>query len=168
MVEEQIESLRGVRQLLAGGDVLSVPHVRKALEGLPGCQLINGYGPTENTTFTCCHPIRAPLPDGRSIPIGRPIANTQVFVLDEHLQPAPLGVPGELCISGDGLARGYLNAPELTAEKFVPNPFSKSRAGVSPARDGEAGGTDLRRLGRQDACPGLTRLYKTGDLVRWL
>ena len=104
MVEEQLESLRGVRQLLAGGDVLSVPHVRKALEGLPGCQLINGYGPTENTTFTCCHPIRAPLPDGRSIPIGRPIANTQVFVLDEHLQPAPLGVPGELCISGDGLA----------------------------------------------------------------
>src|SRR5207245_4369601 len=102
MVEDQLDGLRGVRQLLSGGDVLSVPHVQKALAGLPGCQLINGYGPTENTTFTCCHRITAPCPKDRPIPIGRPIANTQVYVLDEQLQPVPIGVPGELCIGGDG------------------------------------------------------------------
>src|SRR6185295_7550963 len=70
MIEEQAHSLRGVRQLLAGGDVLSGPHVKRALEELPGCRLINGYGPTENTTFTCCHPITNANVEGRSIPIG--------------------------------------------------------------------------------------------------
>src|SRR5207245_14330 len=100
-----------------------------------GCRLINGYGPTENTTFTCCHRITAPCPADRPIPIGRPIANTQVYVLDEQLQPVPIGVPGELCIAGDGLARGYLNSPDLTAEKFVLNPF-RVAAGVPPAVEG--------------------------------
>jgi amino acid adenylation domain-containing protein len=147
MVEENLDGLRNVRQLLAGGDVLSVPHVQKALERLSGCQLINGYGPTENTTFTCCHRIIEPCSDGRTIPIGRPIANTEVYVLDDLLQPVPIGVPGELCTGGDGLARGYLNRPELTAEKFVANPF-QSRAGVPPAPTGE-------------------RLYRTGDMARW-
>jgi amino acid adenylation domain-containing protein len=141
MVEHQLHNLRQVKQLLAGGDVLSVPHVEKALQGLPGCQLINGYGPTENTTFTCCHHVTLPLSGSRSIPIGRPIANTQVYVLDEHLQPAPIGIPGELFTGGDGLATGYLNRPGLTAEKFVPHPFATE--------------------------PG-ARLYQTGDLVRWL
>jgi amino acid adenylation domain-containing protein len=141
MVEEQIESLKNVRQLLAGGDVLSVPHVKRALQHLPGCKLINGYGPTENTTFTCCHPITPEDCARRSIPIGRPIANAQVYVLDDYLQPVPMGVPGELHAGGDGLALGYLNQSNLTAEKFIRNPFG----------DGwEA------------------RLYKTGDLVRWL
>ncbi|HXF10665.1 MAG TPA: amino acid adenylation domain-containing protein, partial [Desulfuromonadaceae bacterium] len=139
MIEENIISLRGVRQLLAGGDVLSVAHVRRAIEQLPGCQLINGYGPTENTTFTCCHRIRNA--DRRSIPIGRPIANTQVYVLDPYGQPVPVGVPGELFAGGDGLALGYINQPQLTAEKFVGNPFSN-----------ETG----------------AKLYRTGDLVRWL
>jgi len=141
MVEEQFDGLKTVRQLLAGGDVLSVPHVQKVLAELPGCHLINGYGPTENTTFTCCHRITAPLAANRTIPIGKPIANTQVCVLDERLQPLPVGVPGELYAAGDGLARGYLNRPELTAEKFIPHPFSDE--------------------------PG-ARLYNTGDLVRWL
>jgi len=141
MVEEQLDSLRNVRQLLAGGDVLSVPHVVRALEQLPRAQLINGYGPTENTTFTCCHRITAPPLAGRSVPIGRPIANTQVYILDAQMQPVPMGVPGELFAGGDGLARGYLNRPELTAEKFVPHPFSPD--------------------------PG-ARLYRTGDLARWL
>lgn len=141
MIEEQCESLRDVRQLLAGGDVLSVPHVRRALKSLPCCRLINGYGPTENTTFTCCHEITDGSLARGSVPIGRPIANTQVYVLDEHLQPVPAGIPGELYTGGDGLARGYLNRPELTAERFVPHPFSN---------DSNA------------------RLYKTGDLVRWL
>jgi aspartate racemase len=142
MVDQQIESLQGVRQLLAGGEALSVPHVTKALRDLPDCQLINGYGPTENTTFTCCHRIPASWPGGQSVPIGRPIANTQVFILDKHFEPTPIGVPGELWIGGDGLADGYFNRPELTSEKFVANPFS------------DPGGR--------------TRLYRSGDLARWL
>jgi amino acid adenylation domain-containing protein len=138
MVDEQIEDLKGVRQLLAGGDVLSVGHVKKVLEEITGLRLINGYGPTENTTFTCCYPITEPSLVGISVPIGRPIANTQVYLLDDHLQPVPVGVPGELYIGGDGLARGYLNRSELTAERFILNPFSNE--------------------------PG-ARLYKTGDLA---
>ncbi len=140
MVETQMESLRGVRQLLAGGDVLSVPHVEKVLRELPGCRLINGYGPTENTTFTCCHTVKRGEPLGASVPIGRPIANTRVFILDRNRQPVPIGVPGELYIGGDGVARDYFRRPELTAEKFVPSPFGG---------DGEK------------------RLYGTGDRARY-
>jgi aspartate racemase len=139
MVDEELDSLRGLRQLLSGGDVLSVPHVRRALSELKGCRLINGYGPTENTTFTCCYPMTDPEQVGASVPIGRPISNTQVYLLDAHMQPVPIGVPGELYTGGDGLARGYFNRPELTAERFVRSPF---------------GG------------PG-ERLYKTGDLARY-
>ena len=127
MVDSQIESLRGVRQLLAGGDVLSVPHVEKALRELPDCRLINGYGPTENTTFTCCHALRRDQPLGGSVSIGRPIANTCVFILDRNRQPVPIGVPGELYIGGDGLARDYFRCPELTAEKFVVDPLGGDR-----------------------------------------
>ncbi len=141
MVDSQLSSLKNVRQLLAGGDVLSVPHVKKVLQELKGCTLINGYGPTENTTFTCCHKITDSTQLGNSVPIGRPIANTQVYLLDKKLQSVPIGVPGELYIGGDGLARGYFNRPDLTDEKFIPNPFSN-------------------KLG--------SRLYKTGDKARYL
>ena len=141
MVEEQLESLRGLKHLLAGGDVLSPPHVARASRELTGCQLINGYGPTENTTFTSCYRVPRDWPEERVVPIGQPISNTRVYVLDPRLAPVPVGVPGELYIAGDGLADGYLNQPELTAKKFVPNPF-------------EAGPS--------------SRLYRTGDLVRWL
>jgi aspartate racemase len=140
MVETQIDGLRGVRQLLAGGDVLSVPHVERVLRELPDCRLINGYGPTENTTFTCCHTVRRDEPLGASVPIGRPIANTRVFILDDWRQPVPIGVPGELYIGGDGLARDYYRRPELTAQRFLPNPFG-----------GE----------------GEKRLYRTGDRARF-
>ncbi|HPU56490.1 MAG TPA: amino acid adenylation domain-containing protein, partial [Verrucomicrobiota bacterium] len=140
MVDEQLEDLRGVRQLLAGGDVLSVPHVAKLIRNVPECRLINGYGPTENTTFTCCFPVPSFWRPRRSVPIGRPIRGTQVFVLDEQLEPVPTGVPGELCIAGEGLALGYLNQPELTAERFVSNPFGP---------------------------PG-SRMYRSGDRVRLL
>ncbi|MBD2250457.1 non-ribosomal peptide synthetase [Nostoc parmelioides] len=141
MVEEQIEHLKSLRQLLAGGDVLSMYHVKKIIEELPNCQLINGYGPTENTTFTCCHKITVDDLTKDSIPIGRPIANTQVYILDDVLQLVPIGIAGELYIGGDGLARGYLNQPDLTAEKFIQNPFSDDPD---------------------------SRLYKTGDRARWL
>jgi amino acid adenylation domain-containing protein len=138
MVDERIEDLRPLRQLIAGGDVLSVSHVQKVLSTLLNCQLVNGYGPTENTTFTCCYPI-SKLDGLTSVSIGRPIANTQVYILDADLQPVPIGVPGELYIGGDGLAQGYLNRPDLTLEKFIPNPFATSG-----------------------------KLYRTGDLVRYL
>jgi amino acid adenylation domain-containing protein/thioester reductase-like protein len=141
MVDENIDALKPLHQLLAGGDILSVPHVQKFLQNVENCQLINGYGPTENTTFTCCYQIPTSLSPDVSVPIGRPIANTQVYILDKYLQPLPIGVPGELYISGAGLARGYFNCPELTQEKFIPNPFEKARG---------------------------SRLYKTGDLARYL
>jgi amino acid adenylation domain-containing protein len=141
MVDERLEDLKPLRQLLAGGDVLSVPHVQKFLLKRGQCKLINGYGPTENTTFTCCYPLTEPTQFSNSVPIGRPIANTQVYVLSAQLQPVPIGVPGELYIGGDGLARGYFNRPDLTDEKFIPNPFSN-------------------KLGE--------RLYKTGDKARYL
>lgn len=145
MVDERIEDLKPLKQLLAGGDVLSVPHVQKVLRELPGCTLINGYGPTENTTFTCCYPIATLDQFSNSIPIGRPIANTFVYLLDPHLQPVPIGVPGELYTGGSGLAKGYLNRPELTAERFIPNPFSEGK--ITEAAN---------------------HLYKTGDLARYL
>ncbi|HEY3570037.1 MAG TPA: amino acid adenylation domain-containing protein [Thermoanaerobaculia bacterium] len=126
MVESRLEDLAGLRQLLAGGDVLSVPHVRRVRERFPGLRLINGYGPTEGTTFTCCHTIgeeRGHRGPDASVPVGRPIRNTWIHVLsgDGKLQPA--GAAGELLAGGDGLARGYLARPDLTAEAFVPDPF---------------------------------------------
>ncbi len=124
MVEQRVDDLRPVRQLLAGGDVLSPPHVQKALEILEDGMIINGYGPTESTTFTCCYRMQKGYRTSGSIPIGRPISNTTVHVLDEERRPVPLGSPGELWIGGDGLAHGYLNQPELTRQKFVPDPFS--------------------------------------------
>jgi amino acid adenylation domain-containing protein len=139
MLEEHPDSLRGVKQLLTGGEALSVPHIHKALRQLPDTQLINGYGPTENTTFTCCYPI-SDQNYSNSIPIGKPIANTQVFIVDKNHQPLPVGGVGELVTSGAGLARGYLNRPSLTAEKFI----------------------EVDIFGKRE------RIYKTGDLARWL
>ena len=140
MVDEHLEDLRGVRQLIAGGDVLSVQHVRRVIGELAPCRMISGYGPTENTTFTNCHAIaEADLASG-FVPIGRPIANTRVYILDEQMRPVPIGIPGEIHTTGHGLARGYLGLPGLTAEKFIPDPFSSKPDG---------------------------RLYQTGDRARW-
>src|SRR5205085_6412937 len=106
MVDERLEELSGVRQLLAGGDVLSAAHVERVRRELPQCRLINGYGPTEGTTFTCCQSVTEKV--GTTVRIGRPIANTEVYILDERQEPVPLGVSGELYLGGEGLARGYL------------------------------------------------------------
>jgi amino acid adenylation domain-containing protein/non-ribosomal peptide synthase protein (TIGR01720 family) len=141
MALHQGEALATVRQVLAGGDVLPVQRVREHLARIAeGAVLINGYGPTENTTFSATHTLRAGDTVGRSVPIGRPLTNSTTYVLDAAMQPVPAGVPGELYVGGDGLAWGYLNRPDLTSERFVHNPF--------------------------DATPG-ARLYRTGDRVRW-
>ena len=139
IVDRKIESLKNVRQLLVGGDVVSPLHVRRVYESNPNVTIINGYGPTENTTFTCCFTIPRDWPEDRAIPIGRAIRNTQVYVLDENLQPMPVGASGELFCGGDGLSHGYWNKPDLTAQSFVAHPFF---AGA--------------------------RLYRTGDRVRLL
>ncbi len=147
VVDDDPAHLRGLRELLIGGEALSVPHVRRAIAALPGTQIINGYGPTECTTFTATHRIPADLAaDARSVPIGRPITDTPVHVLSPTMQPLPIGLVGELYVGGRGLARGYLKRDELTARSFVPNPFA------DPAEP-----TDHD-----------TRLYRTGDLVRRL
>ncbi len=140
MVTEHLEALRPLKQLLAGGDVLSLNHVRRVVTALPALRLINGYGPTENTTFTCCHRITLESLASGTVPIGRPIANTRVYLLDAMKKPVPPGVSGELYAAGDGLALGYLNAPEQTAEKFLEHTFENGRT---------------------------ERLYRTGDLARY-
>ena len=119
VIDDDPSCLRGVRQLLIGGEALSVSHVKKGQAALPDTNIINGYGPTESTTFTCCYAIPRELENVSSIPIGTPIGNTTVYVLDEHRQLVPMGVAGELYIGGEGLAFGYRNRPELTEEKFV-------------------------------------------------
>lgn len=142
IVSEAPETLQGVAQVLTGGEVLSVAHIRRASEHLAGTELINGYGPTECTTFSTTYSIPLPLPaEWTSIPIGRPIVNTQVYILNRDLQPVPVGESGELYIGGLGVARGYLNQPKLTAERFIPNPFTNDPEDI---------------------------LYKSGDVVRYL
>jgi amino acid adenylation domain-containing protein len=178
MVDERIEDLKGVRQLLAGGDVLSVPHVQKLLIEAPNCQLINGYGPTENTTFTCCFAIAPDSQITNSVPIGRAIANTQVYILDRHLQPVPIGVPGELYAGGAGLARGYLNRPDLTAERFIDFRLPILDFGLNSEqqlndRELPVDSFELnheKQLHPQSKISNFPsiHLYKTGDLARYL
>ena len=141
VVDEDPECLAPLRQLDLGGEALSVPHVARAAAVLPTTRLFNGYGPTECSVSATAHIISRPVdPTAASIPIGPPIANTTAYVLDRHLNPVPIGVPGELCLGGPGLARGYLNRPEETTARFIPDPFSTT-AGA--------------------------RIYRTGDLARW-
>ncbi len=138
IVDQRPSILAPVRQLLAGGEALSAPHVRRMLELFPGCRVINGYGPTECTTFSVCCRVGGAQSIGATVPIGRPVSNARAYVLGPDLELLPIGTAGELCLGGDGLARGYFNNPALTAERFVADPF------------GPPGG----------------RLYRTGDLVR--
>ncbi len=139
LVDNQLKCLTGVRQIMFGGEAASSKHINKAFAVLGPGRLINGYGPTETAVFATTLCVQQPPALHMAVAIGSPIANTYVYVLDEQLQPVPAGVVGELYIGGDGVAVGYLNQPELTAEKFITNPFV--------AND---------------------RLYKTGDLVKWL
>ncbi|HET9712244.1 MAG TPA: amino acid adenylation domain-containing protein, partial [Pyrinomonadaceae bacterium] len=138
--QARVEQLTSLRTVIVAGEPCPPELVERHTESLPLAALFNEYGPTEATVWSsvcrCDSNVRQ-----RSVPIGRPVANTQIYVLGPQLEPVPFGVTHELYIGGDGLARGYLNHPDLTAERFVPDPFS--------------------------AKPG-ARLYKTGDLARFL
>jgi acyl carrier protein len=128
-----------LRYLIVGGDVLDPAIVRRVMRSSPPQHLLNAYGPTECTTFSTTYLIRE-IPDDRIIPIGRPISNAQIYILDRHMQPTPIGIPGEIYIGGAGVALGYLNRPDLTAERFI----------------------RCRLHGDQGV-----RLYRSGDLARW-
>ena len=141
IARELPEAFARLEHLLFGGESADSAAVRQVLEKGRPRRLVHVYGPTETTTFATWELVREVPRAAATIPIGRSVSNTRLYILDRHLQPVPVGVTGELHIGGDGLARGYLDQPGLTAERFVPDPF-----------DGEPG----------------ERLYKTGDLTRWL
>lgn len=138
VVEQTPEVLASADYVLVGGEAVSVKYVRRAIELLPDTRIVAGYGPTESTTFASTFPIVRDFPaESLSVPIGRPIGNTRMYILDPQTRLSlPPGEPGELYIGGDGLARGYHNRPQLTRERFLPDPF--------------------------DSRPG-ARMYKTGD-----
>ncbi len=138
LVDIDITCFQSVRKVVFGGERASLPHVAAALEYLGQGRLINGYGPTETTVFATTYAVDSLQEELNAVPIGKGISNTNLYVLDDRFRLVPLGIPGELCIGGDGLAAGYLNNPELTHEKFIPNPF----------KEGDT-------------------LYRSGDLVRW-
>jgi amino acid adenylation domain-containing protein len=130
-----------VHTLVFGGEAADPVALRELFLHGPPRRLLNGYGPTECTVFSSFHHVSSPPPVGSPVPIGRPLSNGPLYILDKHLHPVPIGVPGELYVSGERLGRGYFNRPELTARIYLPDPFS-SRPGA--------------------------RLYKTGDLARFL
>ena len=134
------ECLARLRCLLFGGERADPRVVAKFLEEAPRCRVLHVYGPTETTTFATWYEPKINDGDVNSIPIGKPISNTQIYILDDRQEPVAIGVVGEICIGGAGVARGYLNRPELTSERFIRDPFSA---------DAQA------------------RLYRSGDLGRW-
>ncbi|HVR09421.1 MAG TPA: amino acid adenylation domain-containing protein, partial [Thermoanaerobaculia bacterium] len=138
VARERPDAFRTLRCVLFGGEAVDPTAVREVLAAGPPQRLLHVYGPTESTTFATYQPVAAVPPDALTVPIGRPLANTRLYVTGRDLMPLPVGVPGELLIGGDGLARGYLAHPALTAERFVPDPFGPPGA----------------------------RLYRTGDRVR--
>ncbi|WP_158627977.1 non-ribosomal peptide synthetase [Azospirillum griseum] len=135
--DEAPHIFRPLRLLMSGGEALSPPHLRRVMAACPDLCLLNGYGPTENSCLTTLHTITTADLDG-AIPIGRPISNCRVFVVDDRLTPVPVGVWGELLCGGDGVALGYAGRPDLTAASFVSPPWAAGE-----------------------------RLYRSGDIVRW-
>ncbi len=152
IVKEEPDAFRTLDHLMVGGEQMDMHTARILMHSNPPKRFTNVYGPTESTTFTTWHDVSLQDVEQRKtiIPIGKPISNTTTFVLDQNLRPVPVGVTGELFIGGDGLARGYHNQPEMTSESFIQNPY-----------------IDLL-IDRLDYRANETRLYKTGDLVRYL
>ncbi|MEA5561957.1 non-ribosomal peptide synthase/polyketide synthase [Planktothrix agardhii] len=148
------QAFSSLRCLLFGGEAVEPKWVQEVLEKGAPQRLLHVYGPTENTTFSSWYLVENVASTATTIPIGKAIANTQIYLLDKNLQPVPIGVVGELHIGGMGLAKGYLNRPELTQEKFIPNPFEKDEV-IPP--------TPLNKDGNEPS-----KLYKTGDLARYL
>ncbi|NIM16421.1 MAG: AMP-binding protein, partial [Candidatus Aminicenantes bacterium] len=151
LVDLNIGCFTGIRKILFGGEKVSVEHSRKAREYLGKDRIIHVYGPTETTVYATYYFIDDIAETAGTIPIGKPISNTTIYILDKNMKPVPIGVYGEIYIGGTGTARGYLNRPELTAEKFMSAPASSSSS---------SWGLRLAAYG--------CRLYKTGDLARWL
>ncbi|MFE0653940.1 amino acid adenylation domain-containing protein, partial [Streptomyces sp. NPDC059534] len=139
VAEEDPGAFAGLGEVWTGGDVVPPEAVRRVMDACPDLTVVNGYGPTETTTFATSHPLHRPFDYDGALPIGRPLDNTRLYVLDDHLGLVAPGVPGELYIAGAGLARGYLGRPAQTAERFVADPYG----------------------------PTGSRMYRTGDLVRW-
>ncbi|WP_420884293.1 non-ribosomal peptide synthetase [Planktothrix rubescens] len=174
LTEKGIENCISIKRVICSGEALSLELQERFFARL-ACELHNLYGPTEaaiDVTFWECQSDS----NLKTVPIGRPIANTQIYILDSHLQPVPIGVAGELHIGGVGLARGYLNRPELTAEKFIPNPFAPSPTPLSPPQPPNFGGSsELIEGSKSPSIGGFrgledqpSKLYKTGDLARYL
>jgi amino acid adenylation domain-containing protein len=174
VLEADVEIFRGIRNLIVGGETLSPSHINRVRREFPGLNVINGYGPTENTTFSITHRIDREYKE--NIPIGKPIANSTVYIFNERGMPRPIGAAGEIYAGGDGLARGYLNNPELTAEKFDHDLYDyqdyheeekkvKNKKNNETLLRGVQGGAFLEK-----SPPGRRRqqLYRTGDLGRWL
>ncbi|MDQ0168369.1 non-ribosomal peptide synthetase, partial [Bacillus horti] len=139
LAQQKPSIFQGMKQLLVGGDVLSPVHIEQVRQACPSLTVINGYGPTENTTFSVCYRVEPGERIEGAIPIGYPISHSSAYILNEQQQLKPIGVAGELCVGGDGVALGYLNQAPLTKERFVPDPFLPEG-----------------------------RMYRTGDLARWL
>ncbi|HEY0501649.1 MAG TPA: amino acid adenylation domain-containing protein, partial [Kutzneria sp.] len=148
IAQDAPDALSGVTEVWTGGDVVPANAVRRVLDACPGIAVVDGYGPTETTTFATAYRMTGNVPD--SVPIGRPLDNMRTYVLDANLRPVPNGAPGELCIAGAGLARGYHDQPGLTADRFVADPFV---AGQRMYRTGDIVrrvGGELEFLGRAD------------------
>lgn len=141
MVDKKIAAFAGLREVITGGDVASITHVKKFLAHYPDCMLINGYGPTENTTFSTCYTLNDLSPLATTVPIGKAISHTTVYILDENMQPVQDHNEGEIYVGGDGLAQCYVNREDLTAQKFLCVTFSPTHT---------------------------ERLYRTGDIGRYL
>ncbi|MFD2672429.1 AMP-binding protein, partial [Marinicrinis sediminis] len=139
LAQQQLALFEPLRYLLVGGDVLSPKHIQAVQAQCPQLRITNGYGPTENTTFSCCHAIKAEeAKTGASIPIGKPISGSTAYIVDRGGRLLPVGAVGELWVGGEGVSRGYLHDEERTRETFIPDPFAAGK-----------------------------RIYRTGDLAKW-
>jgi len=137
--QERIDAFKNMKHVIAGGDVISSKQASRLVERYKNLKVVNGYGPTENTVISTGYIVTGEWDENKAVPIGKPVSNSTAYIMDKNNMLLPIGIVGELCVGGDGVARGYLNREELTREKFIENPYVKGE-----------------------------KIYKTGDLARWL